>query len=72
MEKNNTDILKTKSTRGYLGRRVLYFRDRKFFSRRTVGSSFPSVQVYQAIPGNDQNASPTNQKTTGSKLNRTS
>ena len=27
---------------------------------------------YQAIPGNDQNASPTNQKTAGSKLDRTS
>ena len=27
---------------------------------------------YQAIPGNDQNASPTNQKTPGSKLDRTS
>ena len=26
----------------------------------------------QAIPGNDQNASPTNQKTAGSKLDRTS
>ena len=26
---------------------------------------------YQAIPGNDQNASPTNQKTAGSKLDRT-
>ena len=27
---------------------------------------------YQVIPGNDQNASPTNQKTAGSKLARTS
>ena len=27
---------------------------------------------FQAIPGNDQNASPTNQKTAGSKLDRTS
>ena len=27
---------------------------------------------FQAIPGNDQIASPTNQKTTGSKLERTS
>ena len=27
---------------------------------------------YQVIPGNDQNASPTNQKTAGSKLDRTS
>ena len=26
----------------------------------------------QAVPGNDQNASPTNQKTAGSKLDRTS
>ena len=26
----------------------------------------------QVIPGNDQNTSPTNQKTTGSKLGRTS
>ena len=28
--------------------------------------------LFQAIPGNDQNASPTNQKTAGSKLDRTS
>ena len=28
--------------------------------------------AYQAIPGNNQNASPTNQKTAGSKLDRTS
>ena len=27
---------------------------------------------FQAIPGNDQNASPTNQKTAGRKLERTS
>ena len=30
------------------------------------------IAHYQTIPGNDQNASPTNQKTTGSKLDRTS
>ena len=30
------------------------------------------VSHYQAIPGNDQNASPTNQKIAGSKLDRTS
>ena len=28
-------------------------------------------ECYQAIPGNDQNASPTNQKTAGNKLDRT-
>ena len=33
-----------------------------------------SVRIlgYQVIPGNDQNKSPTNQKTAGSKLERTS
>ena len=30
------------------------------------------ISGYQAIPGNDQIASPTNQKTAGSKLKRTS
>ena len=30
------------------------------------------VPTHQAIPGNDQIASPTNQKTAGSKLKRTS
>ena len=29
------------------------------------------VRIDQAIPENDQNASPTNQKTAGSKLDRT-
>ena len=32
----------------------------------------PAISTYQAIPGNDQNTSPTNQKTTRNKLNRTS
>ena len=35
--------------------------------KNTVKSS-----IYQEIPENDQNASPTNQKTAGSKLDRTS
>ena len=30
------------------------------------------TEPIQAIPGNDQNASPTNEKTAGSKLDRTS
>ena len=30
------------------------------------------IVIYQVIPGNDQNASPTNQKTAGSTLKRTS
>ena len=30
------------------------------------------TMTFQAIPGNGQNASPTNQKTAGSKLERTS
>ena len=34
-----------------------------------VGGNSP--HMYQAIPGNDQNASPTNQKTAESKLGRT-
>ena len=34
--------------------------------------SFEGQFAIQAIPGNDQNASPTNQKTAGSKLERTS
>ena len=35
-------------------------------------SSIANSGADQAIPGNDQNASPTNQKTAGSKLDRTS
>ena len=31
-----------------------------------------SILNYQAIPGHDQNATPTNQKTAGSKLDQTS
>ena len=31
-----------------------------------------SIKSIQAIPGNDQSASPTNQKTAGNKLDRTS
>ena len=37
-----------------------------------VIGSFHEVTLIQAIPGNDQNASPTNQKTARSKLERTS
>ena len=35
-------------------------------------NSIVCIVSNQAIPGNDQNASPTNQKTAGSKLDRTS
>ena len=46
-------------------------------TKLSVQAKFGSVSstsgsYYQVIPGNDQNMSPTNQKTAGSKLERTS
>ena len=42
------------------------------FVEGVIGTNSVFERAYQAIPGNDQNASPTNQKTAGSKLDRTS
>ena len=38
----------------------------------TFGNTHLRLLTYQAIPGNDQNSSPTNQNTAGSKLDRSS
>ena len=42
-----------------------------FLSYKKLALDFVSY-IYQVIPGNDQNMSPTNQKTAESKLERTS
>ena len=46
---------------------VSYSQDHKHLS-----SIYIVWRAIQAIPGNDQNTSPTNQKTAGNKLDRTS
>ena len=49
------------------------FQRSKSTLRFSVALWFRNLAIHiQAIPGNDQNASPTNQKTAGSKLERTS
>ena len=44
----------------------------EYSKNRPLNNSFPKNSAYQAIHGNDQNASATNQKTGGSKLDRAS
>ena len=69
MSSNNDQTIISLSAFIYQAFKVRKQRDAPADRQNSLNSL---IQNYQAIPGNDQIASPTNQNTAGSKLERTS